>query len=103
MDVVPAGCHDGACTETPRKSCSVSGSAGSYVVTPDFCLRDITAERQATLGCDETCDGITAECRADATLVAGQNTVTMGGATFTFTVPGTMPQDSACAGAGDAY
>lgn len=104
VEVYPAGCHSSSCTDVVQISCSVAGSGSDHVVASNFCLRDTTAEREATLGCTADCNtAIAADCTSSDSLAAGQHTVTMAGATISFTVPGKMPQTDACAEVRDAF
>jgi hypothetical protein len=93
--VMPRGCWSSSCTRSGESSCSVS-VAGFFAFAAEghFCL----AGTGASVCTPDCSGGRFAECESTATLPAGQNTVTLGNLSVTFTVPSTVPFGGTCVG-----
>jgi len=95
VGVTPQGCFSSSCTEAVIANCSVTGHGPTFEVSAEFCYAT-TDDPPCTKDCSA---GKAARCMSETPLAEGEHTVTLGDLSVTFTVPGIILPNVACASA----
>lgn len=95
VGVTPQGCFSSSCTEAVIANCSVTGHGPTFEVSAEFCYAT-TDDPPCTKDCSA---GKAARCMSETPLAEGEHTVTLGELSVTFTVPGIILPNVACASA----
>jgi hypothetical protein len=91
----PSGCYSSSCTEAEVAVCRIESESDgkNHAASAEFCLADTSQGGACTADCG---GGGFAECESEVLLTEGKHTLTVGGRSLSFEVPGVLTANENC-------